>query len=196
MIGKLMPAFVIAACLASASRAADATKARPDKTPSKSHAGSSKAKKGKPPKKQLFTGKVVLLRDALKRRGIVAYAKEVQNQVVLKTATGELVPLVPDWRGRAFFQDKRLRNRKVELVGFRRPGVPYLQVLMVFTFDKKGTRQYFDYWCDVCSIPMYEIKSCECCQGPIRMRFQPRELPSYLRSNSTKKAEHQTGGKD
>ena len=108
---------------------------------------------------------------------------------MLETPDGKLIPIVPDWRGRAFYQDKRLRNRPVELVGYRRRGVPYLQVLMIFTIDqpkkpsktsKKTVRQYFDYWCDICSIPMYEIKRCECCQGPIRMRFQPRGLPSYI----------------
>ena len=64
----------------------------------------------------------------------------------------------------------------------------------VFTIDredkrqKKTVRQYFDYWCDICSIPMYEIKRCECCQGPIRMRFQPRGLPSYIRTDAKPKA--------
>ena len=52
-----------------------------------------------------------------------------------------------------------------------------LQVLMVFTFDDKGQRMYTDYWCDICSIPMYEIKPCDCCQQPIRLRFRIQELP-------------------
>ena len=52
---------------------------------------------------------------------------------------------------------------------------------MVFTFDDKGVRQYTDYWCDICSIPMYEIKPCDCCQGEIRLRFQPQELPDFVR---------------
>ena len=92
------------------------------------------------------------------------------------------------------FLQQALRNRPVELVGYRRRGIPYLQVLMVFTIDredkrqKKTVRQYFDYWCDICSIPMYEIKRCECCQGPIRMRFQPRGLPSYIRTDAKPKA--------
>jgi hypothetical protein len=129
--------------------------------------------------KELFTGKVVMLGDALKRKGINSYA-EMKDQVALETPDGELIPIVADWRGRAFFQDKRLRDRKVEIVGTKRPGVPYLQALMVFTFDKKGQRMYTDYWCDVCSIPMYEIKPCDCCQGDIRLRFQPQDLPDYV----------------
>ena len=161
-------------------------------------------------KKQLFAGKVVMLREALKRRGVKSTA-EFDKLVVLETPAGELIPIVPDWRGRAFYQDKRLRDRQVQLVGYRRPGVPYLQVLMVFTLDQPKTgsktgrktagkttrkkpgpqrklvRRYFDYWCDICSIPMYEIKRCECCQGPIRMRFQSRGLPSYIAVEATDK---------
>jgi hypothetical protein len=53
---------------------------------------------------------------------------------------------------------------------------------MVFTFDEAGVRQYTDYWCDICSIPMYEIQPCECCQGDIRLRFQPQDLPEEFRS--------------
>lgn len=148
-----------------------------------------KAKASEPtPPKKLFTGKVVMLRDALKRRGVTAYS-EFDKQIVLETPGGELIPIIPDWRGRAFFQDKRLRDRKVDLVGYRRKGIPYLQVLMIFTYNKKGERQYTDYWCDICSIPMYEIKPCDCCQGPIRPRFQSKPLPDYLTKKSGKAAD-------
>ena len=134
------------------------------------------------PPRRLFTGRVVLLLDALKRRKIETSEEELKGQVVLETADGDLIPIVPDWRGRAFFQDERLRNRKVDLVGYRPAGTPYLKVLMVFTFDEDGQRQYTDYWCDICSIPMYEIQRCECCQGPVRLRYQPQDLPEYLKS--------------
>ncbi|MGE0378990.1 MAG: hypothetical protein AB7Q45_26615 [Planctomycetaceae bacterium] len=134
--------------------------------------------------RELFTGRVVLLEEALKRRGLHV-AAEMAGQAVLETEHGELVPLLADWRGRAFFQDERLRNREVELVGSRRPGMPYLNVLMVYTFDKDGTRQYTDYWCDICSIPMYEIQPCDCCQGDIRLRFQPQNLPEELHRAET-----------
>ncbi len=137
-------------------------------------------------KKELFSGKVVPLRDALKKRGVTSFS-EFDNQVALETSDGTLIPIVPDWRGRAFYQDKRLRNRKVELVGYQRKGIPYLQVLMVFTFNKKGERQYTDYWCDICSIPMYEIKPCDCCQDDIRIRFQPGTLPSYILKSPTER---------
>jgi hypothetical protein len=132
-----------------------------------------------PLKRELFRGKVVLLQEALRARGIKAY-DEQQMQVALDSEDGRLVPLISDWRGRAFFQDERLRNRRVELVGTMTPGVPFLQVLIVYTFDEQGRRQYTDYWCDICAIPMYEIKPCDCCQGDIRLRFQPQDLPRFL----------------
>ena len=130
--------------------------------------------------KQLFKGKVVLISEALKQRGVKFHADELKNQVALETEKNELIPILPDWRGRAFYQDDRLRNREVELIGFRREGVPYLNVLSIYTFSEKGARQYTDYWCDICSIPMYEIKPCDCCQQDIRLRFQLQDLPPNL----------------
>ncbi len=132
------------------------------------------------PRQQLFSGKVVLLEEALAVRDIKV-SEEMHGQVVLETDAGDLIPVLADWRGRALFQDPRLRNRKVDLVGFLRKGLPYLQVQSVFTFNESGQREYMDYWCDICAIPMYEIKPCECCQGPIELRFQPRELPPYVK---------------
>lgn len=132
------------------------------------------------PPKELFRGEVVFLREALERRGIRT-ADETGRHVVLETTSGELIPILADWRGRAFYQDETLRHRKVELIGFRHPGVPYLNVIAVYTFGEEGERLYTDYWCDVCSIPMYEIQPCECCQGPVRLRFQKQDLPDYVR---------------
>lgn len=143
------------------------------------------------PERKVYRGKVVLLTDALKRRDI-AHRPEMRGQVVLETDDKQLVPLLADWRGRAFFQDERLRNRKVELVGYQQPGVPYVQVLMVFTFDDKNQRQFTDYWCDICSIPMYEIKPCDCCQGDIRLRFQHQDLPDYLHADQKQPPEIRT----
>ena len=87
------------------------------------------------PKKLLFRGVVVPIPRALKTLGVKAYPEELKDQVALLTPENELLPILPDWRGRAFFQDERLRDRKVELIGYRKPGLPYLQVLTIFTFD-------------------------------------------------------------
>lgn len=132
------------------------------------------------PRKELYQGRVVLVAEALRQRDIKAYPEDLKDQVALETPQGDLLPILPDWRGRAFHQDARLRNRRVELIGFRRRGLPFLQVLTIYTFDEQGQRQYTDYWCDICAIPMYEIKPCDCCQQDIRLRFQPQELPKDL----------------
>jgi hypothetical protein len=151
--------------------------AEPDN--SKAKPGATNKKPESP--KELFAGRVVRLADALKRRDVKPSEAEIKDQFVLETEDGELWPIIPDWRGRALFQDSRLRDRPVELVVHRRPGGHFLQVLSIFTFGEKGERQLTDYWCDICSIPMYEIKDCECCQGPIRLRYQTdRPLPTDL----------------
>lgn len=142
-----------------------------------SNSAATETEAGPKPVKELFRGQVVLLSDSLKQQKIPTYDKELAGLVALETKSGALLPILPDWRGRAFYQDERLRSRPVELIGFRRPGIPFLQVLMVFTFDDKQQRQYTDYWCDICSIPMYEIKPCDCCQQDIRLRFQRQDLP-------------------
>jgi hypothetical protein len=150
------------------------------------------------PRRELFSGKVVLLQDALKRRGIKV-AEEMKLQAVLEKKSGELVPIAADWRGRAFFQDKKLRDRPVEIVGYRQPGIPYLQALIVYFPNRKGEREEFDYWCDICAIPMYEIKDCECCQGPSRHRSRPAELPAYLSEQgaaANKSSSSETTAKD
>ena len=146
-----------------------------------------------PSSQELFRGKVVLVRGALARRKIEA-REEFDQQVALETESGELIPIVPDWRGRAFFQDEHLRNRPVELVGKRAKGVPYLQVLIIFTFDEKGARQYTDYYCDTCGFAIYEIKPCECCQGSVHLRYQPRDLPDYIKARLGKVSATSTRG--
>lgn len=187
----LLCGLVLAAvwCCAPAVQSADAPPATV-KTPA-----AEKAKKTEAPAdaksdvaKELVSGKVVMLVEALKRRGIKANA-EMKDQVVLETTAGDLWPIISDWRGRAFYQDDRLRDRPVDLVVRRHPGVPYLQVLMIFTFNERSEREYTDYWCDICSIPMYEIKPCDCCQAPIRLRYQKQDLPAYVKpkANSSSK---------
>jgi hypothetical protein len=163
---------VIAAAI-SIGRAAD----DPPPTGNEQPAGAD-AKPASPPP-ELFVGKVVYLKDALERRKIET-AEETAQHIVLETEAGALIPILADWRGRAFYQDERLRDRKVELIGFRHPGVPYLNVLSIYVFDEEDRRNYMDYWCDVCGIAMYEIQDCKCCQGPIEFRLQRQDLPEYI----------------
>lgn len=171
-VQRCLIAAALIAAMSSIGRADDSP------PPGSEPAAASEAKPASPPP-ELFTGKVVFLKDALAQRKIET-AEETGQHLVLETEAGALIPILADWRGRAFYQDERLRDRKVELIGFRHPGVPYLSVLSIYVFDDEGRRNYMDYWCDVCGIAMYEIQDCKCCQGPIELRLQQQELPEYI----------------
>jgi hypothetical protein len=115
-------------------------------------------------------GKVVWLADALNERyGIETDADAARAQVALDSDDGTLYPIVKDSRGRAFHLDERLRGVELELLVRRFDGSPLVQVVRVYSLKPEGKYE-LDYWCDVCAIPMYELKECECCQGPIRIR--------------------------
>jgi len=117
-------------------------------------------------------GKIVWLAEALKERyGIESDADAAQTQIALATADG-LYPLVKDNRGRGFWIDPRLRDFDLELVVRRYQGSPVVQVVRVYSIHD-GRAFELDYWCDICSIPMYEMKDCECCQGQTRFRERP-----------------------
>jgi hypothetical protein len=114
-------------------------------------------------------GKVMWTGDALKQRGIEIDPDAAQASVALVTAEGTIHPIVHDVRGRGFLKDERLRNREMELLVRRYEGSPYVQVIRIYTI-KNGRKYALDYWCDICAIIMFELKQCECCQGPIRLR--------------------------
>ncbi len=119
-------------------------------------------------------GRVVWLADALRRlHGVQTDPDAEQWYVALETPQGQVFPIVKDARGRGFLIDERLRGINMELLVRRYEG-GMIQVIRVYTIRDK--RKYeLDYWCDVCAIPMFELKPCECCQGPTRLRERPVE---------------------
>lgn len=122
-------------------------------------------------------GRVVWTSEALARRfGIKSVPEAAERQLALETSEGEIYPLVEDYRGRAFRADERLRGVDVELLVRQYEGSPLVQVLGVYAL-KKGRKLELDYWCDICSIAMYELKACDCCQGPIELRERLVEEP-------------------
>ncbi len=115
-------------------------------------------------------GRVVWLAEALARRHGIATVPEARQRVLaLETAEGELFPLVEDVRGRAFRRDERLRKIEVELLVRQHTGSPMVQVIRVFEVRPDGQYE-LDYWCEICAIAMFELKVCDCCQGPIELR--------------------------
>jgi hypothetical protein len=131
---------------------------------------SSKPPRGDDAKTESLHGRVVWLAEAMMRlHGVESDADAAQANVALETRNGELIPIVKDARGRAFFLDARWRNREMELLVKRYSGSPQAKVIRIRTL-KNGKKYDLDYWCDICAIPMFELKECECCQGPIRIR--------------------------
>lgn len=116
-------------------------------------------------------GQVVWLGEALQAAGIAVDADAAHTLVVLQGADGQLTPIVKDARGRGFWLDERLRQVDLELLVRQRRGSPLAQVIRVVRLLPEG-RFELDYWCDVCAIPMFERKPCECCQGETRIRLR------------------------
>ncbi len=126
-------------------------------------------------KTEIIQGRVVFLAEALERKFGIQSAEEARERVLaIETRDGKLVPLVEDSRGRAFRVDKRLRNMDLELSLRRHEGSPAVQVIRVCELAKDGKYE-IDYWCDICSIVMFELKECECCQEPNVLRRRKLE---------------------
>jgi hypothetical protein len=124
---------------------------------------------------ETLRGRVVWLEEALARGfGVTTEPSAAETSVVLETADGKLWPLVPDTRGRAFAVDERLRDIDLQLLVRRYTDAPLVQVIRVFRATDDGLHEV-DYWCDICAIPMYILKPCECCQGSTRLRETPVE---------------------
>ncbi len=119
---------------------------------------------------QTIRGKVVFLGEVMERETGIAVVSEARERVLaLRTNRGELISLLEDVRARAFRRDERLRDMEIELVVRKYANSPAVQVIRVFEIAK-GQRLEIDYWCEVCSIAMFEKKDCECCQGESELR--------------------------
>ncbi len=115
-------------------------------------------------------GKVVWLHEAMARRHNMKLSAEAAERVLaLETPQGDLIPIVEDKRGGSFRLDKRLRGIDVELLVRQYEGSPFVQVIQIFTLKKDGKYE-LDYWCEICSIAMFELKPCDCCQEDIILR--------------------------
>jgi len=120
-------------------------------------------------------GRVVWLAEAMHRLHEIESVPEAGDRILaLETEDGELHPIVEDIRGRAFRRDDRLRKMKVELLVRQHQGSPMVQIVRVYELTEAG-RFEIDYWCEICAIAMFEVKDCECCQGPIELRRQPAD---------------------
>jgi hypothetical protein len=129
---------------------------------------------GSPPSRRYTTeavrGRVVWLDAGLEKLyGVTTDPAAARTAVALETPQGQLLILVSDVRGHAFAVDERLRDVDLELLVRRYEGLPLAQVIRVLKRKSDGLYE-IDYWCDICAIPMFTLKACECCQGPTRLR--------------------------
>lgn len=121
-------------------------------------------------KVESIRGQVDWTADILERRfGIETDPDAAQWSIALEAEDGRVLPIVKDNRGRGFFIDERLRGIDMELYVRHYHDSPMIQIIRVYTLHD-GKKYELDYWCDICAIPMYELKACECCQGPTRLR--------------------------
>jgi hypothetical protein len=126
---------------------------------------------------RLLRGRVVWLDEALSRLHHIAVEPDTAHTAVaLESPDGHLWPLVLDTRGRAFMVDGRLREMDVVMLVRAYADSGMAQVIRLYESKPDGLYE-IDYWCDVCAIPMYILKPCECCQGPTRLREQKIEGP-------------------
>lgn len=115
-------------------------------------------------------GRIVWLGEALERLYSVQHDdQDAKTAIAFETDDGRLVPIVKDARGRGFWLDERLHAPQLELFVRQYPSQPWVQVIRVYTVHD-GEKFELDYWCDICAIPMFELKPCECCQGETRLR--------------------------
>jgi len=117
-------------------------------------------------------GRVVWMAEALDRRYGISSIPEAQEHILaIETVDGDIVPIVENLRGRSFRTDERLRAIDVELLVRRYDAVPMVQILKIHEI-KDGKKYVVDYWCDICSIVMFETGPCACCQDHNRLRMQ------------------------
>jgi hypothetical protein len=146
---------------------------KPAATDAASAAGSAdkdSAKSAPPYTVQMLQGRLVWMGEALARlHKIESDADAAETQIALETKDGQLVPIVKDFRSRGFWLDPRLRQSDVELEVRHYDKTPAVQIVRWYAI-RQGRKYELDYWCDICAIPMYELKTCDCCQGEIRLR--------------------------
>ncbi len=93
--------------------------------------------------------------------------------MALETQDGELIPIVEDSRGVAFRKDERLRRlNDIELLVRRYRGSPMVQIVRMYSWEN-DKRYELDYWCEICAIALFDLRPCDCCQGPIELRRRP-----------------------
>ena len=118
-------------------------------------------------------GQAVFYGPALRKMLKLELVDDSLDKVVaFQTEDGRLIPILPTDSGLFFLRDERVRNRPMRITARVRDKVAGLEVITFHSLvDGKPNEIY--YWCEICSIQMYHLKECDCCQGPIELREHP-----------------------
>jgi hypothetical protein len=125
-----------------------------------------------PKKLDSFSGKVVPLSKVLAKAKIDLDPDAAAHWLALVTADGKVYPLIKNAGSRAFFQDKSLHDRPMQLLGRVVEGSQLLQVNTINSVIEGKVHDLY-YWCDICSIRRPEKNACECCGGAMELREVP-----------------------
>lgn len=118
-------------------------------------------------------GEAVLYGPALRKRLKLELVDDSLDKVVAyETKDGRLIPILPTEAGLFFLRDERVRNKPMRITARLHHNESALEVITFHSLvDGKPNEIY--YWCEICSIQMYHLKDCDCCQGPIELREHP-----------------------
>jgi hypothetical protein len=118
-------------------------------------------------------GNVISYKQALEDRlGLAIPDPAAIELYALVTGKGEILPLLPTDSAQFFYSDERVRGRPMEITARVYENTPGLHVLEVHSIQDGKLCEIY-YWCEICSIKMYRLKYCDCCQGPIELREHP-----------------------
>lgn len=125
-------------------------------------------------KTEYFKGQVVPLSDIVAKTSSRLDPDAAPYWLALVSEDGKTYPLVKDSGSRMFFKDPALLKRPMRLTGRLIPASQLLRVTAVHSYIKGELHDVY-YWCDICSIRRAEKNVCECCGGPMELRFE--QLP-------------------
>lgn len=172
---KMLCGFSLAALMAIASMPfvyAQGPSARNADATTQKESGTAQGRKGDTNVVTL-DGEAVLYGPALRKRLKLELVDESLDKVVAyETKDGRLIPILPTEAGLFFLRDERVRNKPMRVTARLHQNESSLEVITFHSLvDGKPNEIY--YWCEICSIQMYHLKDCDCCQGPIELREHP-----------------------
>ncbi len=89
----------------------------------------------------------------------------------LRISPAEAVRFLPEDAKAGIFTDPAVRERELEVHGWRRPGGAF-EVLSVYSIVD-GVPHHLHYRCDVCNITTSAPGPCWCCGKPFELREEP-----------------------